>query len=109
RHLGEHPLADQAHPHARGLALRELRETRVEHAGAGTAAHAIAQEPDALAVPGAAAAVRQRLLDKARIVEPVAQPFLERRGPRQSVYWPAEFAAKSMYSPTFETSGTSLR
>jgi hypothetical protein len=53
--------------------------------------------------------VRQRLLDEARIVEPVAQPFFERRGPRQSVYWPDEFAAKSMYRPTFETSGTSLR
>src|SRR5262249_27401127 len=109
RHLGERLLADQARPQARELALRELRETRVEHVGDGTAEHAIAQELEALVVLGAAAAVRQRLLDKARIVEPVAQPFLERRGPRQSVYWPAEFAAKSMYSPTFETSGTSLR
>jgi hypothetical protein len=53
--------------------------------------------------------VRQRLLEEARVVEPVTQPFLERRGPRQSVYWPAEFAAKSMYRPTFATSGTSLR
>jgi hypothetical protein len=53
--------------------------------------------------------VRQRLLEEARVVEPVTQPFLERRGPRQSFYWPAEFAAKSMYRPTFATSGTSLR
>ena len=47
--------------------------------------------------------------EEARVIEPVTQPFLERRGPRQSVYWPDEFAAKSMYRPTFDASGTSLR
>jgi hypothetical protein len=53
--------------------------------------------------------VRQRLLEEPRIGKPVAQPFLERSGPGQSVYWPFEFAAKSMYMPRLAKRGTSLR
>ena len=44
-----------------------------------------------------------------RIGKPVAQPFLERSGPGQSVYWPFEFAEKSMYMPRLAKRGTSLR
>src|SRR5439155_1180374 len=109
RHLGESFLAHQARPQARELAFGELRETRVQLVGHGAAEHAVAEKFEPLVVVGAAAAVGQGLLEEPRACKPVAQPFLERRGPGQSAYRPFEFAAKSKYTPKLAKSGTSLR
>jgi hypothetical protein len=68
RHFGERLLAHQARAQARELAFGELREARVQLVGHRAAEHAVAEKLEPLVVLGAAAAVRQRLLDEARVV-----------------------------------------
>jgi hypothetical protein len=77
RHAGQRLLAHQAGAQLGELAFGKLRKAGVEHVGHRAAEHAVAEKLEPLVVLGAVAAMRQRLLEEARIGERVTQQLYE--------------------------------
>jgi hypothetical protein len=79
RRLAQGFLANQRSPHARQLALRQIREARVQRLRHHAAEDAVTQEFEPLVVRRAVTAMRERLLEQRAVAKSVTDASLEIR------------------------------